>query len=99
MTNRKDFGDVKAAAAQAAQLVTQRQTCEKCAYLKGVRPMCQAEASPNYRLPRHAGNERCASYLVEGAQKPAPVEAPAISRAAIAGEVAKRKHNRWERRA
>jgi len=99
MTRRNECHDVKAAAAQAAQLVTQRQTCEKCAFLKGVRPMCQAEASPHYRLPRHAGNERCASYLVEGAQKPAPVEAPAISRAAIAGEVAKRKHNRWERRA
>jgi hypothetical protein len=99
MTNRKDFGDVKAAAAQAAQLVAHRLTCEGCSALRGVRPMCQAEASPHYRQPRHAGNERCGVYSVKGASKPAAPEPAPVSRAAIAGEVARRKHNRWERRA
>jgi hypothetical protein len=99
MTRRNECHDVKAAAAQAAQLVTQRLTCEGCSALRGVRPMCQSEASPHYRQPRHAGNDRCGVYAVKGAapKAVAPETEPA-SRAKIAGEVAKRKHNRWERR-
>lgn len=88
--------DVKAAAAQAATLV-QRQTCEGCTHLRAFRPMCQAEGSPHYRLPRHTGSDACGAYAVRGHQvsKPAAAEPQPASRAAIAGEVAKHKHNRW----
>lgn len=61
--------DVKAAAAQAAQLVAQRLTCEGCSALRGVRPMCQSEASPHYRQPRHAGNDRCGVWAPVKAQQ------------------------------
>ncbi len=91
--------DVKAAAAQAAQLV-QRQTCEGCAHLLVLRPKCANDASPHYRQPRETFHERCQFYAVKGQMtRPAVQEAPPASRAAIAGEVAKRKHNRWNRRA
>jgi hypothetical protein len=99
MSRRKQQHDVKAAAAQAAQLV-QRLTCEGCAHLRGLRPKCDSELSAHYRTPRETYSERCAWFAVRG-QQPRPVQAepPPASRAAIAGEVAKRKHNRWERRA
>jgi hypothetical protein len=97
MTRRNETHDVKAAAAQAAQLV-QRLTCEGCAYLRGLRPKCDAEQAPAYRQPRETFHERCQHYAVKGHMaRPAAPEPPPASRAAIAGEVAKRKHNRWRR--
>ncbi len=93
----RDFGDIKAASASAAKLV-QRQTCEGCAHLRGLRPKCDAEQSAHYRQPRESFHERCTWYAVKGQQaKPVAPEPPPASRAAIAGEVAKRKHNRWKR--
>lgn len=95
MTRRNETHDVKAAAAQAAQLV-QRQTCEGCAHLRGLRPKCDAEQSAHYRTPRETFHTRCAFYAVKGqTARPATPEPPPASRAAIAGEVARRKHNRW----
>lgn len=99
MTRRNETHDVKAAAAQAAQLV-QRLTCEGCAHLRGLRPKCDAEQAPAYRQPRETFHERCQHYAVKGHMaRPAVQEAPPASRAAIAGEVARRKHNRWTRKA
>jgi hypothetical protein len=97
MSRQNQKHDVKAAAAQAAQLV-QRLTCEGCAHLRGLRPKCDAEQSAHYRTPRETFHERCAFYAVKGHMtRPAVQEAPPASRAAIAGEVARRKHNRWRR--
>jgi hypothetical protein len=95
--DRKRQHDLAVVTAQAAQLV-QRQTCEGCAGLpRTPRPMCITEASPHYRLPRHTGSDACGAYAVRGHQvtKTAAPELAPASRAAIAGEVAKRKHNRW----
>lgn len=97
MTRRNETHDVKAAAASAAQLV-QRLTCEGCAHLRALRPMCMGETSPHYRQPRETFHERCQHYAVKGqVMQTAAPEPPPASRAAIAGEVAKRKHNRWRR--
>lgn len=94
MTRRNETHDVKAAAAQAAQLV-QRQTCEGCTHLRALRPMCMGEASPHYRQPRESFHTQCGAYVPRGAKPPVKAEPPPASRAQIAGEVAKRKHNRW----
>ena len=89
---------VKTAAAQAAAMVTARQTCEGCAQLRTLRPMCQEERSANYRRAIDAYHDRCIWYAVRGQQaKPVAPEAPPASRAEIGGEVAHRKHNRWAR--
>jgi hypothetical protein len=97
MTRRNETHDVKAAAAQAAQLV-QRQTCEGCAYLRGLRPKCEEERADAYRQPRETFHERCQFYAVKGQMaRPATPEPQPASRAQIAGEVARRKHNRWRR--
>lgn len=60
--------DVKRAAAQAAQLIT-RQTCEGCAHLRTLRPMCISEASPHFRQPRESFNSQCAFYAPVGAKQ------------------------------
>ena len=88
--------DVKAAAAQAAELV-QNLTCEGCAHLRGLRSKCDAEGAAAYRQPRETYQPRCTWYAVKGQQvRPAVTpEPPPASRAQIAGEVTKRKHNRW----
>lgn len=64
-TRRNQPHDVKRAAAQAAQLI-HRQTCEGCAYLRTLRPMCMAETSPNYRMVRGSYQDRCHAYDVKG---------------------------------
>jgi hypothetical protein len=98
MTLRKNqTHNVRQAASQAAQLTNQRLTCEGCAHLRALRPMCMSEASPNFRMVRNTHQDRCQAYEVKGlknqtALKPEPQP---ISRAEIAGEVVKRKHNRW----
>lgn len=60
--------DVKAAAAQAATLVS-RQTCEGCAHLRALRPMCMDESSPHFRKPRESFNDRCGWYAVAGVKQ------------------------------
>jgi len=66
MTLRKNQPhNVKQAASQAAQLV-QRLTCEGCAHLRSIRPMCMAETSPNFRMVRSSYQDRCQSYDVKG---------------------------------
>jgi len=89
---------VKTAAAQAAALSTQRQTCEGCAALRQLRPMCQDPRSQHYRQAIDSYHTRCTWYAVKGQMaKPAPTpEPPPASRAEIGGEVSKRKHNRWK---
>ena len=57
--------NMKAAAAHAATL-TQCQTCDGCAHLRALRPMCASEQSPNYRQPRESHHERCHWYAVKG---------------------------------
>jgi|GEM_PF-3187784 len=95
MTRTNQQHDVKAAAAQAAQLV-QNLTCEGCAHLRGLRPKCDAEGAAAYRQPRETYQPRCTWYAVKGQQVRPDVTEPApVSRAQIAGEVARRKHNRW----
>jgi hypothetical protein len=64
-TRRNHTHDVKQAASQAAQLV-QRLTCEGCAHLRQLRPMCMAETSDNFRTPRDTYSDRCPSYAVKG---------------------------------
>lgn len=67
MTSRRNQQhDVKAAAAQAAQLIPTRQTCEGSAHLRSLRPMCVSEQSPNYRQPRESHHERCGWDGVKG---------------------------------
>jgi hypothetical protein len=93
--DRKRQHDLAVVTAQAAQLVT-RQTCEMCIHLRGIRPKCAGEGSPNYRLPRETFHESCGQYTPRGATASVKTEPAPASRAAIAGEVAKRKHNRWK---
>ena len=67
MTSRRNYThDVKQAASNAAQLTHQRQTCEMCAHLRQLRPMCMSEASPAYRQPREPHADRCNQYQVKG---------------------------------
>lgn len=96
MTRRNETHDVKAAAAQAAQLV-QNLTCENCAHLRALRPMCMGESSPHYRTPRESFHTQCNAYVPRGAKQAVKAEPLPASRAQIAGEVARRKHNRWRR--
>jgi hypothetical protein len=77
----------------------QRLTCEGCQALRRYpTPMCRNEHSPNYRRPVDTYSLQCNRYAVAGAvtkpPEPKP-EPPPVSRAVIAGEVAKAKHNRW----
>jgi hypothetical protein len=89
--------NVRQAASQAAQLANQRKTCELCSHLRALRPMCMAEASPHWRRPRDKYHDACTVYAPKGFQNAKPVrpEPEPVSRAEIAGEVVKRKHNRW----
>lgn len=66
MTSRRNQPhNVKQAAPQAAQLVQPR-TCEGCAHLRSLRPMCMAETSPHYRQPRESFNAQCSSFARVG---------------------------------
>jgi hypothetical protein len=47
-------------------VITQRLTCEFCAHLRQLRPMCMSETSPNYRMVRDSYQDRCQSYAVPG---------------------------------
>lgn len=97
MTRTNQQQDIAAAKQQAAQLV-QNLTCEGCAHLIGLRPKCDCPTASAYRQPRETYQPRCTWYAVRGQQvRPAVTEPPPASRAQIAGEVAKRKHNRWRR--
>lgn len=98
MTSRRknQTSDVEASKAVARQLSTARLTCEGCASLrKYPRPMCSAEASPNYRQPRDTHQQRCAAFnvtmSVSVSVKP---EAPPMSRGQIDGEVPRLKRKR-----
>ena len=75
-----------------------RVTCEGCQWLRRYpTPMCREERSPNFRRPVDTYHTACDRYLPQGvrqAEQPKP-EPPPVSRAKIAGEVAKAKHNRW----
>lgn len=96
MTRANQQQDVRAAAASAAQLV-QKLTCEGCAHLRALRPMCMGETSPHYRQPRESFHTQCGAYVPRGAKQAVKTEPQPASRAQIAGEVARRKHNRWRR--
>lgn len=73
----------------------QRLTCEGCAGLRlHPRPMCQAEASPHFRMVRDIYHDRCPAFSI-GTQIPAPPPEPApMSRAQIAGDVPRLKRKR-----
>lgn len=96
MTRAKQTGPRLNALASAQQIATQRKTCEGCTGLRiHPRPMCQAEASPHFRMVRDTYHERCPAFSV-GMQIAAPPvrEAPPMSRAEIAGEVPRLKRKR-----
>ena len=63
---RNQTHNVRQAAVQAAQLTHQRLTCEGCAHLRALRPMCMAETSPNFRMVRGSYQDRCHAYDVKG---------------------------------
>ena len=67
---RNQTHDVKQAANNAAQLTHQRLTCEGCQHLRALRPMCMAEASPNFRMVRGSYQDRCHAYDVKGRNNP-----------------------------
>lgn len=78
-----------------------RLTCERCAWLRRYpSPMCRNERSPRFRQYTDTYHQVCEKYSLEGARvvEPPKPEAPPVSRAAIAGEVAKKKYNRWSLR-
>jgi hypothetical protein len=99
-TRTRNFRDTSAQAAAAAHIKAQNTTCEGCVWLQRMpRPQCKGEASDFFRMVRDTHYPRCTAYEVRRKTDPAPVkpETPPASRAAIAGEVAKKKHNRWVR--
>lgn len=77
-----------------------RITCEGCASLRRYpTSMCQNERSPNYRRPVDTYHLACDKHFPRGVKqpeaKPQPPEPPPMSRAKVAGEVPRPKHNRW----
>jgi len=100
-TRTRVFRDASAQAAAAAHIQKQNTTCEGCCWLqRHPRPQCKGEGSDFFRMVRDTHHPRCAAYEVRRKGEPEPVkpEAQPVSRAAIAGEVAKNKHNRWVRK-
>jgi len=84
MSIRHKHMDIEAAKASARE-ANSRRTCEGCAYLRTqLRPMCQAEHGPHFRMARDTYNERCGAYAVRGRDgkpverkpEPAPVAKP-----------------------
>jgi hypothetical protein len=58
--------DIEAAKASARE-ANSRRTCEGCAYLRTqLRPMCQAEHGPYFRMARDTYHERCGVYAPRG---------------------------------
>jgi hypothetical protein len=96
MTRAKQTGPRVNALASAAQIISQRQTCEGCVGLRThPRPMCQLEASPNFRMVRDTYHTRCQAFTVSMQTVAPPVkEAPPMSRAQVAGEVPRLKRKR-----
>lgn len=99
-TRTRTFRDTSAQAMAAAHIKAQNTTCEGCIWLqKHPRPQCKGETSEFFRMVRDTYHPQCSAYARRKPTDPRPVKqepAPA-SRAAIAGEVAKHKHNRWVR--
>ena len=86
MSIRHKHMDIEAARASARE-ANSRRTCEGCAYLRTqLRPMCQAEHGPHFRMPRDTYNERCGVYAVRGRdgkpveRKPEPAPPPVEKR-------------------
>jgi hypothetical protein len=82
MSIRHKHMDIEAAKASARE-ANSRRTCEGCAYLRTqLRPMCQAEHGPHFRMARDTYNERCGVYAVRGRdgkpveRKPEPAPPP-----------------------
>ena len=99
-TRTRTFRDTSAQQAAAAHIKAQNQTCEGCVWLqRHPRPQCKGEASEHFRMVRDTYHPQCNVYTRRKPSDPHPVkqEAAPASRAAIAGEVAKNKHNRWVR--
>jgi hypothetical protein len=66
MTIRHKHQDIEAAKASARE-ASSRRTCEGCAFLRThLRPMCQAEHGPHFRMTRDTYHERCGVYAVRG---------------------------------
>lgn len=83
-TNLPDRAQALASAAQ----MTQRVTCEGCAYLqKWPRPQCKGEASAHFRRPRDTYHERCDVFAFSLPTPEPKPEPPPMSRYALAGEV------------
>jgi hypothetical protein len=97
-TRTRIFRDTNAQAAATAHLQKQKSTCEGCAHLRALRPMCMAETSPHFRMVRGSYQDRCPSYDVRlrqnAAPKPEPIASPtpqpARKRSYVTGDVARR---------
>jgi len=66
--------DIEAAKASARE-ANSRRTCEGCAYLRTqLRPMCQAEHGPHFRMVRDTHHQQCNAYARRKPGDPDPVK-------------------------